>query len=266
MHAGSNQTSRSHNAPPFGNGGRGFAHSTPAIRPGLSVIVLALCCLAPGLSITGVAAAQVPDKPVTRCGDFLARMHLKAPGMRYIGCSYLPRQQGKPLRATYQVPGALAAQTERHLVMATGMALLQRSCCQWDGPRHSFRGRDGREYDITMVSDESTATAERPGPASQCSRSSSRPSRKPYDSPGKRLVRAERHRSREPRDLQACGRTPTTTPSPVGSWRCSTCRSPSTCNPCWRVTDSRSAEIRRTPRASTCCPGAVLGPTSPGAT
>jgi hypothetical protein len=58
-------------------------------------------------------AAKTLEHAPRQCGDLLARMHLKSPGVRYIGCSYLPDRQGKPLRATYRIPGRYAARAER---------------------------------------------------------------------------------------------------------------------------------------------------------
>ncbi len=84
-------------------------------------------------------------------------MHLKPRGVRFVACSYLPDRQGKPLRATYHVPGPFAARAELTFVQAIGMPSLRRSCCQWDAPPHWFRGADGQEYGITMVSEETTA-------------------------------------------------------------------------------------------------------------
>lgn len=103
-----------------------------------------------------LAPKTLDDAPL-RCDDFLARMHLKPRGVRFVSCSYLPGRQGKPFRAVYRVPGRFAALAERTFVRAVGMPSLRRSCCQWDAPPHWFHGRDGREYGITMVSDETGA-------------------------------------------------------------------------------------------------------------
>lgn len=90
-------------------------------------------------------AAKTLDHAPQQCGDFLAQIHLKPRGVRYIGCSYLPDRQGKPLRATYHVPGQYAARAERIFVNAVGMPSLRRSCCQWDAPPHWFHGADGQQ-------------------------------------------------------------------------------------------------------------------------
>lgn len=146
-----------HSAPLRGDEGVDVIGGSPSKRAVLITRWLLLSCWMFSLPVNNAMAAQTWDEPFPRCGDFLARMHQKPPRLRYVGCNYLPKQQGKPLRATYQVSGALAARTERYLVKATGMLSLRRSCCQWDTPRHSFRAADGRSYDIMMISDETAA-------------------------------------------------------------------------------------------------------------
>ena len=109
------------------------------------------------------AASGAPalDHVAGQCGDFLGRMHLKPHGAHYVGCSYLPDRQGKPLQATYRVPGPLARHAERVFVQALRMPPLRRACCHWDGPEHWFRGADGREYGIVMASDETAGAGTR---------------------------------------------------------------------------------------------------------
>ncbi len=91
-------------------------------------------------------------------------MNKRPPGLVFIACTYLPQRQGKPLQATYRVPGRLAEGVERSLAHAVGMPGLKRACCQWETQRHTFHAKDGREYDITMVSDETVVGARRHWP------------------------------------------------------------------------------------------------------
>lgn len=107
--------------------------------------------------LNAVLAAKTLNHAPQQCGDVLAQMHLKPRGVRHIGCIYLPDRQGNPFQATYHVPGQYAARAERLFVLAVGMPSLRRSCCQWDAPPHWFRGADGQQYGITMVSDETGA-------------------------------------------------------------------------------------------------------------
>lgn len=94
------------------------------------------------------------------CGDFLARMGRKPPHLTYAGCAYQADRQGKPLRATYRVSGRFAAAVETYLIRAVRLNRLRRSCCQWDAPPNQFTDARGREYMISMTSDE-TSTASR---------------------------------------------------------------------------------------------------------
>lgn len=80
--------------------------------------------------------------------------------LTYVGCSYLPDRQGKPLRAVYHVSGRFAATTEAYLIKAVGLNRLNRSCCQRDSPASPFTDANGRKFSITMVSD-ATTTASR---------------------------------------------------------------------------------------------------------
>ncbi|WP_245268879.1 DUF4952 domain-containing protein [Mesorhizobium loti] len=88
------------------------------------------------------------------CGDFLAQTGKKPAHVIYVGCSYKPDRQGKPLQAVYHVAGRFAAAAEADLVRHTGLNRLKRSCCQWDAPASQFRDGNGREFSIVMVSDE----------------------------------------------------------------------------------------------------------------
>ena len=99
--------------------------------------------------------AHAADSIAQGCSDFLAQMHKKPAYVRFVKCSYVPEQQGKPMRAMYRVDGRYALQAEAYLVKAVGMNKLRRSCCQWDSPTHQFRVRNGREFSISMVSPES---------------------------------------------------------------------------------------------------------------
>jgi Domian of unknown function (DUF4952) len=116
------------------------------------VVCLALMPVPGGLTFAH-AAEPAPDG----CGDFLAQMNKKPAHLTYIGCSYFPDRQGKPLRAIYHVSGRFAAATESYLIKSVGLNRLNRSCCQWDSPAHQFKDANGREFSITMTSDETTA-------------------------------------------------------------------------------------------------------------
>jgi hypothetical protein len=100
------------------------------------------------------------SEPAPRgCGDFLAQMDKKPAHLTYTGCSHLPDRQGKPMRAVYHLSGRFAAVTEAYLVKFVGLYRLKRSCCQWDSPPHQFKDANGRQYSITMVSDETTVAS-----------------------------------------------------------------------------------------------------------
>ncbi len=95
------------------------------------------------------------------CGDFLAQMDKKPAHLTYIGCSYLPDRQGKPLRAVYHVDSRFAASLEADLIKSVGLnRSLNRSCCQWDSPARQFEvTQAGGNFSITMVSSETTAAS-----------------------------------------------------------------------------------------------------------
>jgi hypothetical protein len=107
----------------------------------------------------GLTFAPASEPAPYSCGDFLARMDKKPAHLTYIGCSYLPDRQGKPLRAIYHVSGRFAAGTEASLIRSVGLGRLSRSCCQWDSPAHQFKDANGREFSITMVSEETAAAS-----------------------------------------------------------------------------------------------------------
>ena len=95
-----------------------------------------------------------PAQTEQGCGDFLAQTGKKPAHVIYVGCSSKPDRQGKPLQAIYHVAGQFAAAAEADLIRHTGLSRLKRSCCQWDAPASQFRDGGGREFSITMVSDE----------------------------------------------------------------------------------------------------------------
>lgn len=111
----------------------------------------------PLANATPPAATPIAEKPKQGCVDFLAQMHKRPAHLDYIGCSYLPGRQGKPLSATYRVEGRYAAATEAYLIRFVGLNRLKRSCCQWDSPRHEFRNAQHREFSINMVSAQAPA-------------------------------------------------------------------------------------------------------------
>ena len=122
------------------------------------VLALAAASLWVAATPAPVLAAPADAAAVAQptCGDFLVRMKKKPAHLAFEGCKALPDAQGKPLRATYRVPGRYAAGAEAYFVKAFGMERLKRSCCQWDAPARQFKDARGREYSIRMVSGETT--------------------------------------------------------------------------------------------------------------
>lgn len=110
------------------------------------------CIAAPARA--GPALVQTPAPKAQGCGDFLAQVGKKPAHVTYAGCSYMADQQGKPLQAIYHVPGRFAAAAEADLVRKAGLKRLKRSCCQWDAPAGQFHDGSGRDFSITMVSEE----------------------------------------------------------------------------------------------------------------
>jgi hypothetical protein len=107
----------------------------------------------------GLRFARAEEPARGSCGDFLAEMNKKPAHLTFIGCSYVPDRQGKPLRAVYHVSGRYAVITESYLVRSLGLNWLKRSCCQWDSPAHQFKDAKGRAFSIMMVSDETTVAS-----------------------------------------------------------------------------------------------------------
>lgn len=105
-------------APSHGDGNLTVIGGNPSKRAALTTCWFVLSCWMFSFLMNNTMAAQTRDEPFPRCGDFLARMHQKPPRLRYVGCNCLPKQQGKPLRTTYQVSGAFAARAERYLIKA----------------------------------------------------------------------------------------------------------------------------------------------------
>lgn len=123
---------------------------------GLALLGASLALAQPAPS--AAQAAQAAVRPA-QCADVLARAGRKPPHLRFTGCQILPQLQGRPMRATYVVPGRYAAATESYLVRAAGLRRLRRSCCQWDAPAGGFSA-GGIRYRIMMGSGE-TRVAER---------------------------------------------------------------------------------------------------------
>jgi hypothetical protein len=105
----------------------------------------------------GLAPARALELGPRGCGDFLAEIGKKPVHLTYIGCAYAPDRQGKPLRAIYHVGGDSARATEAELVQVFGLTPLKRYCCLWESPARQFRNAKGREFSITMASEETTA-------------------------------------------------------------------------------------------------------------
>jgi hypothetical protein len=111
-------------------------------------------------------AKQTPAKPfplftAQDCGDFLALTRRKPSHVTFEKCEFAPDRQGKPLVATYTVKGLHAAAVEAWLIKHANLVKLKRSCCQWDGPGGGFADKAGRQYDVYMVSEETTVDKRR---------------------------------------------------------------------------------------------------------
>lgn len=106
------------------------------------------------------ARNRVPEERTTvfakshDCGDLLSRMRRKPVHLIYEGCRYLPKNQGKPLVATYRVQGRYAAVVARSLRHTSGMNKVKKVCCQWEALRSQFTDARGQDYTIWMVSEE----------------------------------------------------------------------------------------------------------------
>ena len=123
-----------------------------------AVTILTMCFLACLiLTPTPIAAVQAAKATPQDCGDFLAEIDKKPAHLDYVGCAYVPDRQGKPLRAIYHVSGRFAAATEAALVKSVGLRRLKRSCCLWDSPARQFKDAHGREFSISMTSEETIA-------------------------------------------------------------------------------------------------------------
>jgi hypothetical protein len=92
------------------------------------------------------------------CADFLAALQKKPAHVIFDNCTAMPERQGRPLRATYHVSGVHAARAEAALIKSFGLKRLKRSCCQWDSPAASFKSAQGKEFIVSMVSEESVFT------------------------------------------------------------------------------------------------------------
>jgi hypothetical protein len=121
--------------------------------------IWSLCCAVAPPVMAG--SAPILDAEVTAqgCGDFLAQMQKKPDHVEFAGCSYAPDRQGKPLEATYRVSGRFAAATEAYLIKTVGLNRLKRSCCLWDSPASQFRDSMGRDFLISMVSEETMVSS-----------------------------------------------------------------------------------------------------------
>lgn len=119
-----------------------FSLMTAGLAAGLLCVALAERC------------AGEPVKLATLCGDLLARTGWRPPHASYLGCQYQPDRQGKPLQARYRVQGRHAAAAEAYLRARVGLGRLKRVCCYWGAPPRQVRGTDGRDYTVTMASEE----------------------------------------------------------------------------------------------------------------
>lgn len=127
------------------------------------VLAAAIAWQAPAMPASAVSA--VPSFASEQdCGDLLARIGKRPSHLNYAGCAYRADRQGKPLRATYRVSGRFAAPAEAYLIRSTRLNRLRRSCCQWDAPPRQFTDASGREYMISMLSDETVVTSRKAWP------------------------------------------------------------------------------------------------------
>lgn len=133
------------------------------MRALLCIGVAAIAWQAPTRPVVAVQAIT-PAAAEKECGDFLARMGKKPPRLAYAGCTFQADRQGKPLRALYRVSGRNAAAVEVYLIKAVRLNKLRRSCCQWDSPPSQFRDARGREYSVTMTSDETPIASRKAWP------------------------------------------------------------------------------------------------------
>jgi hypothetical protein len=102
------------------------------------------------------ATASEPTSPTEKfvCGDILERLHVKPQSLLFVKCEETTSQQGRLVSATYRTRGTNAIGIEALLVRIAHMPRLKRSCCQWGGAAGRLRGKDGRDYMINMVSEE----------------------------------------------------------------------------------------------------------------
>ena len=106
-----------------------------------------------------MAASEPMPATAQSCGDFLAQIRKKPAHAKFAGCRYSPDRQGKPLEATYRVSDRFAAATEGYLIKAVGLNRLKRSCCLWDSPASQYRDSIGRDFLISMVSEETMVSS-----------------------------------------------------------------------------------------------------------
>ena len=94
------------------------------------------------------------------CGDFLAEIARKPPGLGFVDCTKGDNTQLRSLVARYRVQGGQARDIERYLIRHARMARLHRYCCVWEpsvqgNPRYgSFSTPSGSHYEVIMESDE----------------------------------------------------------------------------------------------------------------
>ncbi len=112
----------------------------------------------PGEAVPGVADIA--------CTDFLAQLRKKPPKLEFVSCEKI-RQYGTPaLVARYRMAGADAAAIEAYFVKSAHMPPLRFLCCGWESipkspkaqTRTGFYVWRGQRFEITMSSDESTAS------------------------------------------------------------------------------------------------------------
>ncbi|BDB24006.1 hypothetical protein Tamer19_28790 [Cupriavidus sp. TA19] len=116
-----------------------------------------LLCL---IAILGNATASEEAAPHLVCGDFMSRLGLQRPDVRFVSCE--PVRSSDPgmdrLEAVYRVEGKDIAKVENWLIRFAHVKPLRFACCGWQTSEGAFTGRDGAFYTIGMGGETSVST------------------------------------------------------------------------------------------------------------
>jgi hypothetical protein len=123
-------------------------------RISLTLLFIFACCGILGLHPVSPVSARAVVKAVPGCTDFLGQLKKKPAHLVFVSCVSEPARQGKPLRALYRVRGLHAGRVEAALIKSAGLNRLQRSCCQWDSAPVSFKSGSGKDYIVSMTSED----------------------------------------------------------------------------------------------------------------